>query len=443
MNPIDGFPYFPIEFDKKGKVAKPSQVDELESHLKTAGTTDLIVVSHGWNNDMAEADKLYGDLLKNMQSLISQNKVSGLSARKFAVFGVLWPSKKFADEDLIPSGAAGAINTVELDEVKRRLTDARGTFDAADGDKTLEEMKKLLPKLEDSDAACRKFVELARLLVQAKAKDKEDQSDAFFGTDALDVFKSFAQPASFVVDAAPKEVETGGAEGFNPEEGEALGLGNFFGGVLSGARNVLNFTTYYQMKARAGLVGATGVNPLLRRISAGNSTLRIHLIGHSFGGRLVTAIAAGTGDADILRAHSMSLLQAAFSHNAFSKNWDEKGTPGFFRRVVDKGAISGPIVITFSDKDTAVGMAYPLASLLAGQNAAGLGDKDSPFGGIGRNGAQRTGEADESRMLAVGQPYALKAKRLHNLNSDATISSHGDVANITVAYAVLNAIAAS
>jgi hypothetical protein len=261
--------------------------------------------------------------------------------------------------------------------------------------------------------------------------------------DALEVFKSFEQPASFVVDSTPAALGTGGAEGFDPEAGEAAGLGNFFGGVISGARNVLNFTTYYQMKARAGVVGASGVNPLLRRFSAANPKLRIHLIGHSFGGRLVTATAAGTSDADLLHAHSMSLLQAAFSHNGFSKDWDKKGTPGFFRRVIDKAAISGPIVITFSEKDKAVGIAYPMASLLAGQNASGLGDKDSPYGGIGRNGAQRTTEADDSKMLAVGQAYTLKAGRLHNLNADAVISSHGDVANINVAYAVSSAIAAT
>src|SRR5262245_29261609 len=118
MSPIDGFPYFPIEFDKNGKAAKPAQVEKLGSHLKASGTTYLIVLSHGWNNDMEEAETLYRDLLTNIRSLSAQNKVPGLAARTFAVFGVLWPSKKFADKDLIPSGAAGAINTVEMEEVK-------------------------------------------------------------------------------------------------------------------------------------------------------------------------------------------------------------------------------------------------------------------------------------------------------------------------------------
>ena len=40
--------------------------------------------------------------------------VSGIDARKFAVLGVLWPSKKFAEEELIPSGAAAAGSPVRI-----------------------------------------------------------------------------------------------------------------------------------------------------------------------------------------------------------------------------------------------------------------------------------------------------------------------------------------
>lgn len=61
---------------------------------------------------------------------------------------------------------------------------------------------------------------------------------------------------------------------------------------------------------------------------------RIHLGGHSFGARLVTAAAA---NAATNKLHRMSLLQAAFSHNGFSKAMN-----GFFRSVVDKARISGP-----------------------------------------------------------------------------------------------------
>ncbi|MEO6320155.1 MAG: hypothetical protein ABIR56_05800 [Polaromonas sp.] len=73
----------------------------------------------------------------------------------------------------------------------------------------------------------------------------------------------------------------------------AAGLGDLFGGLLSGARNLLNYTTYYQMKERAGAIGQGGLNPQLAQLQNRFPALKIHLIGHSFGGRLVTATAAG------------------------------------------------------------------------------------------------------------------------------------------------------
>ena len=57
------------------------------------------------------------------------------------------------------------------------------------------------------------------------------------------------------------------------------------------------------MKERAGKVGRGGVNPLLREIRAAAPDLRVHLVGHSFGGRLVTAAAMG-------RAGSQSVAPA-------------------------------------------------------------------------------------------------------------------------------------
>src|SRR6185312_16264435 len=153
--------------------------------------------------------------------------------------------------------------------------------------------------------------------------------------------------------------------------------------------------------------------------------LRIHVVGHSFGGRLVTAIIAGEDVSQLLNVSSMSLLQAAFSHHAFSGDFDGKGSHGFFLRVIQNNAISGPVAITHTENDKAVGVAYPLASLLAGQNASGLGDKDSLYGGLGRNGAQKS-QATELKMTKDSTSYALQKGKLHNLLADTCVSNHGD-----------------
>src|SRR6185369_15723604 len=111
---------------------------------------------------------------------------------------------------------------------------------------------------------------------------------------------------------------------------------------------------YYQMKSRAGDVGSVGVGPLLKRVRARFPQIKVHLVGHSFGGRLVTAAAHALDDNTA--SVSMSLLQAAFSHNGLSQDF-LNGQAGFFRDVIAKKRVSGPIIITHTKNDKAVGIA--------------------------------------------------------------------------------------
>ena len=196
------------------------------------------------------------------------------------------------------------------------------------------------------------------------------------------------------------------------------------------------------MKARAGAVGK-GVGAVMDALPA--SIERIHLVGHSFGGRLVSAAAmASTTD----KIRSMTLLQAAFSHNGFSANFDESPTPnpGFFRSVIDQGRVKGPILITHTQNDIAVGILYPAASRLSGTVASAFGDKDDQYGGIGRNGAQKMkpGEVNEnvSKLLSVNGNYDWQAGTIHNLEGSDFIrdpkggDAHGFVTGKEIAWAI-------
>jgi hypothetical protein len=441
MEQLSGFSFFPVEFDKAGKPVKTQQIDALKNDLSSGATTDLIVISHGWNNDIADARNLYEDFFRTARQLLDGGHVPAAAARRIAVLGVLWPSKKFTDKDLIPGGAAGLAG-VDTAALRASLKELHGVFDAPDADRTLAGMEALLPRLEDSDRACGEFVTLARSLVTAEAADDADGSSLFFSLPPQEVFEKLKQPVSFTETAAPG---TGGATplgmaaGPLDAEGGAAGLGAVFSGIGSAAGNVLNFTTYYQMKERAGLVGRVGVNPLLRSLQAAHPALRLHLVGHSFGGRLVTAAVAGENDAGLLKTDSLSLLQAAYSHYGLAEKWDGR-QDGIFRRVLSGNALRGPGVITHTVNDKAVGIAYPLASLLAGQVAAGLGDENDRYGGMGRNGAQKTPEAQKATLKEVGADYGFKSGKLYNLLSDAYVKSHGDITGPQVVYAVFQAI---
>jgi hypothetical protein len=87
--------------------------------------------------------------------------------------------------------------------------------------------------------------------------------------------------------------------------------------------------------------------------------------------------------------------------------------------------VKGRILVTHTINDKAVGVAYPIASRLAGQNATGLGDASDPFGGLRRNGAQRmnTGEVIIGELLEENGRYPFQPGKFLNARADRFISN--------------------
>ena len=428
---IKCIPYSAAEFDKAGNLLSAPSVP--------AGTTDLIVISHGWNNDRADAEALYTKLFGNFADVTATDPT--IQQRKFAIVGVIWPSKKFDQlmtqpaTNKIAGGAAGAgavDKAASNAEMQAAINLVAPLFDDAGDAERLAALRKLVPKLEDDPAAQAEFVETLRALLDpdASQQSKDDGSKIFFRASAEIIFERAG-----TTDALPTATTANDA-------GHAAGLGSFFSAAVNKVSNLLNLTTYFEMKQRAGNVGKSGLAPLLDKLA--NQVGRIHLVGHSFGGRVVTAAAASS---TTRKLHSLSLLQAAFSHNGFSKK-----RSGFFRSVVTQKRISGPILVTHTKNDTAVGKAYPTASRISRDSTAGFGDADDEFGGIGSNGAQQmeAGEVSTTakELLATGQTYQLQPGIFHNLESSKFIvdpkggDAHGFVYVPQVAWAISRVIVA-
>jgi len=286
------------------------------------------------------------------------------------------------------------------------------------------------------------FAELVRGLLPEAASDEEDASAAFFSLEAGELMERLGEEAFDDVplpDPKMGGAASGGA-GMSFEEDEGAARFDPFGRARRAVRNLLNFTTYYQMRERAGTVGHNGANDVLRRVRDGRDGLRMHLIGHSFGARLMSAAVIGPDGQATVRRDTLTLLQAAFSHHGFAQRWDGS-RDGLFRRLVSDRMVKGPVLISYTVNDNAVGLAYPIASRIMQQTAAWVGDKDDPYGGLGRNGAQKTPEAVDRFLLAVGGAYELMPGTLYNLNADDFIANHGDICKNEVAYAVLSAAA--
>ncbi|HTO61637.1 MAG TPA: hypothetical protein VMM15_10325 [Bradyrhizobium sp.] len=439
MDTIAGFPLLGLEITKDGQVFKPEQAVAIRQAVRDVGAarlTDLIVISHGWNNDMAEARQLYQELLGNIASLMPNH--GSLAQRKFAVVGVFWPSKEFADSELIPAGGAASLGEDGADlsssALKQKIESLKGTFDFPD-EQPLDRAKALVDGIEDSVAKQEEFVKIIRSLVPGKPADiTDDASDRFFKDAPREILAVLAGPSI----ALPAD-NAGGVSLDMDDVGGAASLGDFFSGVKAAAWRLLNYATYYQMKERAGVVGKA-LNGVLAPVRSLRPDLAIHLIGHSFGARVVAAAADG---ASALRPSSLSLLQGAFSHNGFTEKFDGSND-GFFRKVVAQSKIAGPIIATHTVNDKAVGIAYPLASRLASDNAKALGDENDQYGGIGRNGAVRMKSAEcvQGTLLPATGAYQFLAGKVYNLKADAFITGHGDVKGPQVANAIIFAFGA-
>ncbi len=429
MRDLAGFPYFQVQFDKEGRVFDATEVQALLDGVGAAGITDLVFVAHGWKNDIADATALYGELIANVRTALDGGAGGGLAGRKPGFVGVFWPSKKYTPIELQPGGGASLDGVINPDMLRKELDTLAPLSDADDAEALIEQAKALVGDLDDRKTAQDQFV---KLVLQILADDRADPEVAAETPRAL-----AEEPGREILDRLSRP----GIGDQRAAGGGEAAFGNFFGGIKGGAMNLLNVTTYWKMKKRAGLVGEKGLHHVLQELEAGHPKLFVHLVGHSFGGRLVAAAARGPDGEDPVTVKTMSLLQAAFSHNGFAGNFDGD-RDGYFRRVVTGRSVAGPILITHTINDKAVGTAYPLASRLNRDDATALGDKNDRFGGIGRNGAQHTAEAVEGELTGPGTAYVFGAGKLYNLKADAFIADHGDVKNAAVANAIVNVIAA-
>jgi hypothetical protein len=151
--------------------------------------------------------------------------------------------------------------------------------------------------------------------------------------------------------------------------------------------HILNLFTYTEMKIRSGIVGeglAKVFNPWLA------NGKRVHLVGHSFGGRLMTAATAAAAG----KISSLIMLEGAFSHNALSSDGQIDGA---YRSVIDNAKVAGWIAAAHSDHDWAVWIFYPLASWhfhdsysvrLGSPPIQLFGGPTDRYGAMGANGPQ-------------------------------------------------------
>jgi hypothetical protein len=422
MKKIAGFPYWEIEFDKDANPADPAAVNSLISDIRNGAFTDLFVFSHGWNNEAWKARQLYDRFFNEMRSVIARHGTApGVNA---AVAGIIWPSILFPDDEPEEEtgGAAG------FDE--RLPTDLRSDLKKifADQSDTIDEMMRLLDEQPDDPAEVERFQELLKSLAPGQTDFEDSGEKALLNNPAEKVFDVMADLAT-----TDREV--------------AAGLLDSAQRLWQGAKEALRVTTYWSMKQRAGIIGERGLGPLVGQINKASAALRIHLLGHSFGARVVSFALKGL-PAGLDKARSpvktLFLLQGAFSHFSFAGALPHDAErAGALKGMSSR--VDGPLVVTCSVHDLAVGKRYPQASFISREDAADFNDAASRWGAMGSRGAQAVG-ATVLPFGPEGENYQFNKGRFFTLDGDQLITrggppsgAHSDIVYPEIAWAVMKA----
>jgi hypothetical protein len=363
-------PYWELTFDADGDVDRPER-DQLLAQVTDRGVRDLIVFAHGWNNDRTGATALYRGFFAPIPRLAPTARIGYV--------GVIWPSMRFCDEP-IPNFPRSVAAT-ETEAVPRTALDKdtrRALLEAFPGRATvLDRLARLLDEQPSGDEGLAEFGRLVRLLVESPpALAAQDTSEE-------------GEPVVFREDpAAVCEEFTEALAGLNsPAAPAQFGIPN----PWEGAKELLRQATYYTMKRRAGTVGEHGLGPVLGQLAHAAGDVRVHLVGHSFGGRLVAFALRGL-PAGVRTVKSMTLLQGAFSHYAFAERLPHDGNvAGALHGRQDR--IDGPLVCCHSRFDAALGTFYPLASRMADDDrslsGSTVGDLlGARWGAMGHDGVQ-------------------------------------------------------
>jgi hypothetical protein len=207
----------------------------------------------------------------------------------------------------------------------------------------------------------------------------------------------------------------------------------------------LQALSFWLMKRRAGQVGERlgreVVGPLFTFLGA--KAPRLHLVGHSFGAKLVASAVLGG-----LRPESLVLLLAAFSAFAFAEEVPGTKSAGFYRRVVTDRLVAGPIVVLRSSHDRALGTLYPAVTwggqVDRGQGPGRVGHSRGVVARSALGAAGARGLAAPEFDLVLVQRTGLPTRGVINVDGsrvvtceDRLIGAHRDIYHDEIANLVL------
>ncbi|RAG86440.1 serine/threonine protein kinase [Streptacidiphilus pinicola] len=406
MTTIQGLTYLEVAFDEQGQLT--SGGDELlaaaagASAAAAPGACNVFFMTHGWNNSEDSARTLYQNMFRLLSGMLGTNLSSTIAV------GVIWPARALSEDDpAVEQAASPTDDVLSLAKVFPQQQDDVAALGAALG----------APQPAVAGAA--------GLYAQARA-----------------LVTSPASPVPGYDEDAPLVR--------GPGAGLGLDLERLIEHVCGNSLDIVRVFTYYEMKNRAGVVGQQGLGPLVRELGAQVAGVRVHLMGHSFGARLVAHALVGLGDVENPQASpvkSVLFLQGAFSHFAFAPAITQAATPGEEGPLAGLTArVDGPLLSTFTSADRALGAWYPMATMIQHEDLALLDHPANRWGAMGHDGFQQA-NAVTALLAPQGSPYTFTPGTCYRLDANAVINAdqspfagaHSDICHPEVLWAAASA----
>lgn len=426
--------YYLILFDEAGKERAEQDGtllgDAIRARLanRSAPITDVFVASHGWQGDVPAAIAQYDNWIGAMA--VCGADLATMAERRAGfnpmLIGLHWPSLPWGMEEVPPPGDARVLSVGHDADIEALMAQLGG---GAEARMAIDQI------LNFAEGAA--STELTPAI--------EDAYSTLFNASGLRTGSATGRPGAdqdgFDPQAIVTEVQGAGkADGEHAPQVLGAGAG---GKIKDAILSPLRQLSFWKMKDRARLFGETGAHALLNMMQETGPGVHFHLMGHSFGCIVVSAMVAGGAGTPALRrpVDTLFLVQGALSLWSYARDVPyAPGTPGYFRRIIDEGLVLGPVVTTRSSHDSAVAKFYPLGAGVKGQFL--LGDELPKYGGIGAFGIQGEAATVDMPISTVDLPYDFSEGRVFNLeasgvirNGDGPAGAHSDIAHPEVAHA--------
>ena len=418
-----------VSIDADGGVRDQEEVKALCQRLARSADSirHVYFLVHGWNNDLGDSEESYTRWLRAVAQAFPEAEVP--SSVRFVCLH--WPSKAWGSETGVGAGqvlGASAGQAVTAEQAKDTYAKLLGVpadalteiIEAAAHDYN---KATLSPSLRRSFEAVRDAMDLDGI---------EDGSGA-----------GEWDPGAAWKDLSERSLTD---LGLDASAGPAAVLGGGGGGRILGLLRQLSF---WRMKKRARVVGEKGAANVLSDVIRSVPSARVSLMGHSMGA--IVACAAVDRSSEVSTAkpvQSLFLVQGAFSMWAFDDSIPVAGgVAGYFRGIIDQRLVAGPILVTRSEHDHAVGTYYPMAARLARSVILAAGGK---YGAIGAYGAIGLDGASRDLVLHQGGGGdTLDAGCLYNVEASNVIrelrpveGAHNDIARVELARLAIAAATA-